>query len=321
MKIIDAFTFYNEIELLKLRLATLKDAVDYFVISEMGITHSGVAKGFPLQHHLNSLPVPRERIVHVALTDWPAADVRHEQSRWVLENFQRNEINRGLHSLQLQPHDIVLISDLDEIPDPFAIKQAVLQLQDYEAAVFCQVHRKFFINAIAKEYVPNQYWLGTVAARAGTVEDLGPQALRRQGPFPHGGFIWTKGRAANTCYIEPGGWHLTYFGGPETVGIKQQSIVEGWKAHEATRFSVPAPSLHNWSFGRSPDIVAWRNSLPVCVLPAHPGSCPLAYLPAPVLKESLAWEWLWWYDSTIDEWFKQAHPHTRGTWQMGGPVT
>lgn len=36
----DCFTFFNEYELLELRLETLYNAVDYFVISESNKTHA-----------------------------------------------------------------------------------------------------------------------------------------------------------------------------------------------------------------------------------------------------------------------------------------
>ena len=48
MKIIDAFSFFNEVDLLKLRLEYLRDVVDYFVISECNYTHSGKSKPYYL---------------------------------------------------------------------------------------------------------------------------------------------------------------------------------------------------------------------------------------------------------------------------------
>ena len=44
MKIIDCFSFYNELDLLTYRLNLLNDYVDYFVIVEARQTHAGKDK-------------------------------------------------------------------------------------------------------------------------------------------------------------------------------------------------------------------------------------------------------------------------------------
>ena len=44
MKIFDVFTFYNELDLLELRMNILGDSVDYFVINEANITFTGKPK-------------------------------------------------------------------------------------------------------------------------------------------------------------------------------------------------------------------------------------------------------------------------------------
>ena len=51
MKIYDCFNFFNELDLLEIRLNTLKDSVDYFVIVESNVTHSGQFK--PLYYEEN----------------------------------------------------------------------------------------------------------------------------------------------------------------------------------------------------------------------------------------------------------------------------
>ena len=43
-KVIDCFTFYNELKILDLRLAELKDVVDYFILVEATKTFSGKNK-------------------------------------------------------------------------------------------------------------------------------------------------------------------------------------------------------------------------------------------------------------------------------------
>ena len=55
MKIIDAFPFFNEIEILKIRLSMLYDKVDTFVICESNITHSGIHKPYNFLEFKNEL--------------------------------------------------------------------------------------------------------------------------------------------------------------------------------------------------------------------------------------------------------------------------
>ena len=44
--LIDAFTFFNELDLLEARLEYLYDTVDHFIIVESDISHSGKIKPF-----------------------------------------------------------------------------------------------------------------------------------------------------------------------------------------------------------------------------------------------------------------------------------
>ncbi len=300
-KIVDMFTYFNEIHLLELRLLVLKDVVDYFIISEMSVTHAGLEKGFNLENHIDQLPVSRDRIIYLKVDDAPIVDATLESERRKLEFWQRNALARGIAELNLAPDDVVMLSDLDEIPDPQAVIFALGALEHYETAIFCHLHRKFFINAIADNYSVNQCWLGTVATRADTLTRICPEDLRRGGAFPRAAFLWTVGRAEKACYIEPGGWHLTYFGGGASADLKAQSIADGMKAHVATDFFLPPLSKHNWTSGRTEPVMAWRNALDATVLPAAPFSMgELTYLPEPVVKDPQRWEWLWWYDSVID---------------------
>ena len=56
MKVIDSFTFFNEFDMLKLRLDYLNDVVDHFIISESNYTHSGKLKPYYLDEIWNDIP-------------------------------------------------------------------------------------------------------------------------------------------------------------------------------------------------------------------------------------------------------------------------
>lgn len=65
MKIYDCFTFFNELDLLELRLAELYNYVDYFVIVEADKTHSGKPKEFILEKNFSRYARWRNKIIHL----------------------------------------------------------------------------------------------------------------------------------------------------------------------------------------------------------------------------------------------------------------
>jgi beta-1,4-mannosyl-glycoprotein beta-1,4-N-acetylglucosaminyltransferase len=69
MKIIDCFTFYNELEMLEYRLKTLYDTVDYFVLSEATLTHVGKSK--KMYYDKNKFKEYADKIIHVIVDDFP----------------------------------------------------------------------------------------------------------------------------------------------------------------------------------------------------------------------------------------------------------
>ena len=120
-KIIDCFTFYNEIDLLNLRLSELYDYVDYFVISESLHTHRGKSKKLYLEENMDLFSQFKDKIINVCdKTKYNSSDYS-----WKIENNQRNEIAKGLSSLDLDSNDQILISDLDEIPNIETLKKVM----------------------------------------------------------------------------------------------------------------------------------------------------------------------------------------------------
>lgn len=109
--------FYNEFDLLELRLKELGSVVDIFVILEGEYTFSGLSKDcLLLGPYINSLPLcVRSKIRYIPLReeDYPSYVFN---SNWDLEHFTRNQLKRGLYDAK--PLDFVWISDLDEIPQP-----------------------------------------------------------------------------------------------------------------------------------------------------------------------------------------------------------
>ena len=108
MKIYDCFTFYNELDLLELRLEYLYDHVDHFVLVEGATTYTDIPKPFYFEENKDRYAKWLDKIIHVKVEDMP-----HSPDAWVNDIFQRNQINRGL--INAAPDDIIMVSDLDEV--------------------------------------------------------------------------------------------------------------------------------------------------------------------------------------------------------------
>jgi beta-1,4-mannosyl-glycoprotein beta-1,4-N-acetylglucosaminyltransferase len=109
-KIFDCFPFFNETELLELRIKLLYDHVDGFIITEGDLTHSGYPKKFSCLETLKKLQIPQDKItiVHVKLPT-----VEDNPNNWSRERLQRNAAAE-----YFQENSVYIVSDCDEIINP-----------------------------------------------------------------------------------------------------------------------------------------------------------------------------------------------------------
>jgi beta-1,4-mannosyl-glycoprotein beta-1,4-N-acetylglucosaminyltransferase len=107
--------------MLSFRLKELNDVVDYFVIVESTLSHSGEAKELIYQNNKHLFEEYNHKIIHISVEDMPEG--KEDKETWIREESQRNCILRGLNSLNLNDDDLVIISDCDEIPNTDLLKQ------------------------------------------------------------------------------------------------------------------------------------------------------------------------------------------------------
>ena len=65
MKIIDCFPFFNELDILRMRLELLSEHVDKFLICESDVTHSGEKKPFYYEENKDAFKKWENQIVHL----------------------------------------------------------------------------------------------------------------------------------------------------------------------------------------------------------------------------------------------------------------
>jgi beta-1,4-mannosyl-glycoprotein beta-1,4-N-acetylglucosaminyltransferase len=122
MKIVDSFIFYNELDILNYRLSILDDYVDYFVLVESRYTFAGDLKPLYYLENKDKFEKFNSKVIHIVV-DLPfkKPNINYNlNQQWENESHQRNCIEYGINMIsnKLDNDDIILTSDVDEIPNP-----------------------------------------------------------------------------------------------------------------------------------------------------------------------------------------------------------
>ena len=202
VSVIDAFTFRNELDLLEVRLHELSDAVDWFVLVEADFTFQGGTKPFVFQENRERFAPFLHRIMRVEMTGPVEAD-----DPWGRESLQRYGMLEGLKGIDAEPDDVVLLSDVDEIPRPGAIDIAARRLAD--GAPQISFNQRLCFYAV-DNICYTQIWRGTQAVKASEMFRRMPQDVRE-----------ARGTAED---LPDGGWHWCNMGDPEWLIEKIESF-------------------------------------------------------------------------------------------------
>lgn len=207
MKIIDCFIFYNELDLLNYRLHILNDVVDYFVIVEA--THTFTGKPKPMFLETVDLSFVADKIVHVVVDDFPHKEPMidfGQGQQWNNERYQRNAIARGIARIpHLSPEDVIIIADLDEIPDPNTL--LYIKQGEYVVDFNCLMMDFYYYNLNTRF---NEMWsMCKILTYANYIRrGMSCDAIR------HGNGVPTY----------RGGWHMSYFGNSQFIQNKIQNF-------------------------------------------------------------------------------------------------
>jgi beta-1,4-mannosyl-glycoprotein beta-1,4-N-acetylglucosaminyltransferase len=193
--IYDCVIFWKELHLLEMRMNILKDVVDKFVIVESDKTFTGNTK--PLYFIQNSDVfynlVGKDRIIHKQINLIDSSDP------WILETQQRNSMMLDTYTND----DIIMMSDVDEIPDPKIIAQSRF---DKEEIYTCkQNFFYYYLNNKLEEYVDG--WFGTKICKGSVLKTYNPQQIRNINTNK----FW--------C-----GWHFSYLGDEHLIREKIEAF-------------------------------------------------------------------------------------------------
>lgn len=214
-KVYDCFLFFNELEVLEIRLHELDRYVDKFVIVEAAEGFRGYPKPYNFEREKERFAQFLDKIIYIKLDEHIETD-----NPWIREHWQRNQIMRGL--TECAREDLILISDVDEII-PGAIIPRIHQESAHCPMIgFWQPVYRWFLNRMTSEN-----WAGPAALRYRHLMSSSPQEVRD--------LVRSTKIRMEWC----GGWHFTSMGGYERIkekylqyshGSDQPINYEGWRA-------------------------------------------------------------------------------------------
>lgn len=218
--IFDCIPFFNELDILKLRMQILSPYVDCFVLEEASVTFSGEPKEMVFAKNRELFAEFADKIRYVAVEDSPMEGVTtHERDK-----YQKNQLIRALSDAQ--PEDIIIFSDVDEIPDPDTLARILKDFDPEKIYHFAQRMFYCFLNmeeisgnllSITGEFpgVARRQWLGTKVCSFANLPKEGIVYLREVSPSD-----------PRSVRVADGGWHFGYMGGDgerdvaKRIGIK-----------------------------------------------------------------------------------------------------
>lgn len=216
MKVFDVFPFFNELDILEIRLNILDPFVDYFVLSEATKTFSGSEKLLYYEENKDRFKKFNHKIIHNVIEDTTPIDL-HPYQRDV---FQKDSIKKLLLE-KLEDNDAIIWSDVDEVPNPEAIQDLDSYFEQNAIFHFAQENCMGYLNLVEVggvirsmtsdwDYGDRPRWLGTKIFGKSILEKYTLSELRS--------------KQEETNYrVFPGGWHWSYVGS-EGLSVEERVL-------------------------------------------------------------------------------------------------
>ncbi len=237
MNIYDCFMYFDEDLLLDIRLNSLEKFVKKFVITEATYTHNGNKK--KLNFDINKFKKFKDKIIYIIVDEQPKniLDIQEKDSKEKIgeklilngmarDYFQRECLSRGLKNVA--DEDLVLISDLDEIPNLANLNFSNI---NNKIIIFEQKILYYKLNLIYDKFL----WHGTKAIK--NKNFLSPQWLRnikgKNYPFWRIDTFFSKKKYSNLMFVKEGGWHFTCLRTPEQLEKKLLNYAHHYEFQES----------------------------------------------------------------------------------------
>ena len=237
MNIYDCFMYFDEDLLLDIRLNSLEKFVKKFVITEATYTHNGNRK--KLNFDINKFKKFKDKITYIVVDEQPKnlLNIHSEDSKEKIgeklilngmarDNFQRENLQRGL--INANDDDLILISDLDEIPNLKNLKSSEFQNR---IILFEQDMFYYKFNLIYKNFK----WFGTKGVKKKRF--ISPQWLRNVKNKIYQWWridtLFSNEKYSNISIVKNGGWHFTCIKSPEELEKKMLNFAHHYEFEES----------------------------------------------------------------------------------------
>jgi beta-1,4-mannosyl-glycoprotein beta-1,4-N-acetylglucosaminyltransferase len=215
MKIIDCFIFYNELDILKIRLHELYDVVDYFILVEATMTHKGNSKPLYYTENKDLFNKYNDKIIHL-VTDFNEnfsfrQQLHNTNECWYREHYQRECIQEALKQISLSDEDIIILTDLDEIPKKKLINdindnKIIIKNNELYSIEMVLYYYNIELTTDRKWYQPKIFNYFT--CKNNTI------------------LTYLRIQTHNIIILNDSGWHLSYFGDENFIKNKVESFAE-----------------------------------------------------------------------------------------------
>ena len=221
--------FFDEEMLLDLRLNIMDKYVDKFVITEATYMHSGKPK--ELIFDIKNFSKFKDKIIYIVINEPPPDilkinddDSLNKKQSKMIDNAKKREmyqINKTYDEIKkADPNDIIIISDLDEIPN---LEKINFKLINQKLIFFEQKMFYYKLNLLYESFS----WFGSKACRKKSFKT--PEWLRsiknKKYPFWRLDTIFSENKYSDIYYVKDGGWHFTNIRKPEDLEKKLLSFL------------------------------------------------------------------------------------------------
>lgn len=204
-KVYDCFAFFNELDILDIRLRELNDVVDYFVICESALTFSGDQKPKYFLENADRYKQYKDKIIHFSVDEFPPGS-----DHWSRDTYQKEQIRNAI--AHAQPEDLIIFSDVDEIPR----QSSVLKALEFDGVTqFSMNMYQYFINMVYRHDWDAAYALPKKYLDSLDIEKNGKNDSLSVARYNMPKIAQVANIPRNV--VHDAGWHFTHMGGVKNL--------------------------------------------------------------------------------------------------------
>ena len=229
--------YFDEDLLLDIRLNSLNKFVKKFIIAEATYTHNGTKK--KLNFNIQNFQKFKDKIIYIVVDEQPKnilklteSESKEKRGEKLILNgmardyFQRENLTRGLK--EVSGEDIILVSDLDEIPN---LNNLDFSKVNNNIMIFEQKMFYYKLNLFYSDFK----WFGTKGVKRKNF--LSPQWLRnikgKKYKWWRLDTLFSRKKYSNLIYVKNGGWHFTCLRSPEELEKKLLNFAHHYEYEES----------------------------------------------------------------------------------------